>query len=412
MEFTNITEQEYTAFWENHPLKSFLSAPEIGHLRQKNGWHLEFVGVKENNLIIAATMLLSIKRHIGGYEFYAPRGFLLNYKNAQLLTFFTLNIKKYIKENGGYTLRIDPYLIYKQRDIDAEIVENGEDNSDVVNQLKKLGFIQHDMNHTEQAQWMFSLGLENKDESQLLKEMNQHTRRVIKKTTNSGIEIRELNYNELDTFVKLMQATGERKSFSIRDLSYYQDMYKLLYDKQQIKYLVSELDLDQYLKTLNDNKSKKEQQLNQLIEKHSSETKVENVKKEINSIKKHIDEANLIKQKANTNKIIMSGAMFIMIQPEIIYLAGGNLTEYLNFSSQYLIQWKMIQYGLEHKFKKYNFYGIKGNFKDNPENAGVYQFKRGFNGYVEELIGEFELPITNGYRINKIVSTLKNIIHK
>ena len=35
MKFQEITEKEYRKFWENHPLKTFLSAPEISKLREK-----------------------------------------------------------------------------------------------------------------------------------------------------------------------------------------------------------------------------------------------------------------------------------------------------------------------------------------------------------------------------------------
>ena len=34
MEFVELTEKEYRKFWENHPLKTFLSAPEISKLRE------------------------------------------------------------------------------------------------------------------------------------------------------------------------------------------------------------------------------------------------------------------------------------------------------------------------------------------------------------------------------------------
>ena len=73
MQFLEITEKEYRKFWENHPLKTFLSAPEIGKLRKSNGWSVYFVGVKDSNKVIAAAMLVSHIRHFGKYEFYAPR---------------------------------------------------------------------------------------------------------------------------------------------------------------------------------------------------------------------------------------------------------------------------------------------------------------------------------------------------
>ena len=49
MKFEIITEEEYRKFWKNHPLKTFLSAPEISELRNKQNWDTYYVGVKEKN---------------------------------------------------------------------------------------------------------------------------------------------------------------------------------------------------------------------------------------------------------------------------------------------------------------------------------------------------------------------------
>ena len=48
----------------------------------------------------------------------------------------------------------------------------------------------------------------------------------------------------------------------------------------------------------------------------------------------------------------------------------------------------------ENKYKVYNFYGISGNFDKDNERYGVFDFKKGFNATVDELIGEFDLPIS------------------
>lgn len=88
MQFIEITEEKYRAFWENHPLKTFLSAPEIGSLRKSNGWDVYFVGVEDKKKLIAAAMLVSHKRHFGKYEFYSPRGVLVDYENEDLLHYF------------------------------------------------------------------------------------------------------------------------------------------------------------------------------------------------------------------------------------------------------------------------------------------------------------------------------------
>ena len=98
---------------------------------------------------------------------------------------------------------------------------------------------------------------------------------------------------------------------------------------------------------------------------------------------------------------------FITYGEEVIYAFSGNIDKYMYFNAQYLIQWEMIKYAIKNKFKKYNFYGISGIFDRSDSNYGVYEFKKGFNGVVEEYIGEFVLPISNYYYINKLIKKIK-----
>ena len=407
MNFQEITEKEYRKYWEKHPLKTFLSAPEISELRKNQGWETTFVGVKEDNKLIAATMLLSHKRHFNKYEFYSPRGYLLDFNNKELVTFFTNEIKKYIKEHNGYKFRVDPYLIYRQRDLDGNIVEDGIDNRDKVEHLKSLGFKQVPEEKTEQVTWMFSLDLEGKTEEQILKEMKPNTRNQIKKTEKIGITVNEITYDELDKFQNIMEETSKRKGFSNRKISYYQDMYKLFHDKDEVKYFITELDLKKYIKGLEKEKEEKKEKINNLSDAKYNEGAKKNLTDEITSIDKRIKESKEIMESTGKDIITLSGSMFILIQPEVIYLASGNYEEYLKFNSQYLIQWELIKYGIKHGFKKHNFYGIPANINEHPKDYGIYEFKRGFNGYVEELIGEYELPITWHYYLMKLVYRLK-----
>ena len=407
MKFQEITEKEYQKFWENHPLKTFLSAPEISKLREKSGWITYFVGVKENKKIIAATMLLAHKRHFGKYEFYSPRGYLMDFKNKELLTFFTSELKQYIKDKKGYVLRIDPYVIYKQRDIDGNIVEGGEDNSDVVENLLKLGYRKIAEENMEQVGWMFSLDLEGKTIDQIYKEMKPNTRNTIRKAEKFGITVNEISYDELDRFQSIMEETGARKGFHVRNLSYFQEMYKLFHDKNEIKYFITELDLKAYIERLTREKSEKEEKLSSLSDAKYNDGQKKNLNNEIASINKRITESNKIRKDTGKDVITLSGSMFMLIQPEVIYLSSGNYEEYMNFNSQYLIQWELIKYGIENGFKKHNFYGIPAHINEHPKDYGIYEFKRGFNGYVEELIGEFALPITWHYKLFDIIHKIK-----
>lgn len=407
MQFREISEEKYRKFWENHPLKSFLSSPEIGKLRESNGWDVYFVGVEKDKKLVAATMLVSHKRHFGKYEFYAPRGILVDFYDKGLVRYFVLEIKNFIKTHHGYIFRMDPYLIYKERDIDGNVVEGGVDNSSVVLDLEHLGFKKVSIPNMEQVGWMFSLPLEGKSEEDILKEMKSGTRNKIRKTEKFGITVNELGYDELDRFQNIMVETGERKNFAVRDVSYFKKMYELFHDKGEVKYYVTELDLVKYEEKLKDDRKKSVEKLESLSAAKYNEGQKKNLENEIASFDKRIKEAEDIRNKKKTDVITLSGSMFMIIQPEIIYLSSGNYEEFLKFDSQYLIQWKMIQYGIKHGFKKHNFYGIPANINTHPKDYGIYEFKRGFNGIVEELIGEFELPITWHYYLMKFIHKIK-----
>ena len=400
MKFEEISKEEYIAFWENHPLKTFLSATEISDLRKKSNWNTNYVGVKKENKLIAATMLLSHIRKFNKYEFYSPRGYLIDFNDKELVDFFTNELKKYIKEKNGYVLRIDPYVIYKERDIDGNIVEGGVDNSKIVDNLLSLGFKKVSISNTEQVSWMFSLNLEGKDEDTILKEMQSSTRNKIRKAEKYGITLKELSYDGLDSFQNIMEETSKRKGFSNRKIDYYQNMYNLYKDK--VKYLLAELDLVEYTKKLEIELKEKEKKLSKLDDVKNEKEK-NNLSLEIDSINKRIIEAKEI----GKDKIELSCAMFILIKPEIIFLAGGNLEEYMKYDAQYILQWEMIKYGINNGYKKHNFYGIPANINTHPKDYGIYEFKRRFNGYVEELIGEYELPISGYYNIFKLIHKIK-----
>lgn len=407
MEFLELTEDEFTNFADNHPLKSFLQTKQIAEIKKINGSDIYYVGVKNNNEIIAGTMIAAYGNFLGQKHFYSPRGFLLDYEDKELLNFFTKNIKKFVKEKKGYVLRIDPYIINKERDIDGNIVVDGVDNTHIVKHLESIGYIP--LNKSEQCKWMYALDVENKTEDEIFKDMRQNTRNIIRKTLKTGITIRELSYDELDVFKKIAEDTSLRKNFKDKTLSYYQNMYKLFKDK--IKYLVAELDLNNYKKLLYSEKEEISLSISKLSDNKANDGKRKEMNNNISIIENKLKEADTLIEK-HGDKILLSAGMFLLYGDETVYLVSGNYAEFMKFNGQYLIQWEMIKYAINNGYKRHNFYGIMGNFDKNDKDYGIYEFKKGFNGYVIELVGEFELPITMNYKIHKILSKIKSIIKK
>ena len=406
MEFCVLTEKEFRKFLEKSPERTFLQTPEIGKLREKSGWTVHYLGVKKDKKVIAASMFVSITRHFGYKEFYSPRGLLVDYHDKNLLEFFTNSIRDYVKKNKGYEFRIDPYVINIERDTNGDIVEGGIDNTDIRSNLLSLGYKRVKKEDMEQVGWMYVLDIDGKTEDEVLKNMKPNTRNTIRKTLKNGIEIVELEKKDLPMFHKIMIETGERKGFSIRKLDYFENMYDLFYPRGEIKYLLTKLDLSKHIKMLEEDKKKQLEEREKLSDAKYNDGKRKAIDSAISGIDKRINHAKELIEK-HGKVINLSSSMFIMTDPEIVYLSSGNYEEFMSYNSQYLIQWEMIKYGIEHGFKRYNFYGITGNFDKNDKDYGIYEFKTGFNGFVEELVGEFSYPTSFMYYVFNLIKKVR-----
>jgi peptidoglycan pentaglycine glycine transferase (the second and third glycine) len=401
MNLVILNEDEFREFAIHHPLNNFHQTIEWGTLKEKNGWQKHILGLKKDDHIVAVAMILSKKLIIGLKIFYCPRGFLIDFNDNDLLKIFTQKLKKYVRMNNGIFLKIDPYVINKERDIDGNIIIGGEDNSKVVNTLKHLGYKHYgfNVNYGEnlQPRWSSILYLENKNEADLLKEMDQQTRWSINKTLKLDFEIKEIKYEQIDTYKQLMEHTSKRREFIDRPLKYYQNMYNIMNPSNMIKILMVSLNVTKYkdkllqqLTEAKQNKLKFEEKLKEIPNSHKFNNQLKDITMTINDLNKKTIEAEEL-YSTYGNNIDLAGAMFITYGDEISYLYSGAYEQFMKFNAQYCLQWEMIKYALNNNYKKYNFLGITGDFNKNNAHYGIYAFKKGFNSKVVELIGEFDL---------------------
>ncbi len=389
MEFCVLEEEEFRAYLNQHPLKTFLQTPEIAHLREKSGWKKHYVGVKEHEKIVAASMMLSKQTHFGKCVFYALRGFLIDYEDVDLLAFFTKEVKKYVKRHHGYCLRMDPYYPLVERDTDGRRVEEGFDHRPLLKVFSKLGYVR--VSKPEQVEWMYVLDLDVTSD-QLWQRMRTVTKRNILKAKKNGIVLREASKEEIPIVAKVIDSTSERKQFSGRTLSYYQNLYEVFAPRGEIRFMIGELHLSDYISKLEAELEDEKQILSDLELQQAKQKKKQRHMENIDHLTSSLEEAKRIFEKEGET-LVLSGGVFLLYGDELLYLFGGNYKEYMKFGASYLMQWEMINYGIEHGYRRYNFYGISGTFDKKDSYYGVYDFKRGFTGYVEQLIGEFVLPV-------------------
>ena len=135
--------------------------------------------------------------------------------------------------------------------------------------------------------------------------------------------------------------------------------------------------------------------------------KKDNLEQQLKANKQKIEEAEYLKQE-HGNELPISAGYFVINPFEVVYYAGGTSNRYRHFAGSYAVQWKMINYALEHGISRYNFYGISGDFSEEAEDVGVIKFKKGYNAEVIEYVGDFIKPINKPmYKIYNALKKLK-----
>ena len=136
MMIIELNEEQFRSYANFHSNRNYFQTVEFANMYELYGYKKLYVGlVDDNNNLIAASLLLLNK--IKNYKYaYAPRGFLIDYNNDELLKFFTNNIKKFAKKEHAIFVKIDPTIIYKERDREGKIIVDGIDNSNIIYKLK------------------------------------------------------------------------------------------------------------------------------------------------------------------------------------------------------------------------------------------------------------------------------------
>ena len=420
MEFVKLTEQEYRDFYNSYENSSFMQSIELGNLKKMYNQEVHLVGIKDEGKVVAASLLLSSTTILNKKTFYSPRGLMVDYHNFELLDFFVNNLKKYIKDNGGFNLTIDPCIIYRERLANGDIkdIENDVKDDLTIDNLKKLGFNHHGFNiylDALQARWCYRLKLdENYD---LIKSnFSKSVRKNIDSTYKKGLQVRVGTIDDLDKMTEIFDVTAKRKDFFSRSLDYYKKMYSSMHDLMTIyiAYLDPDIYLEHTLNTLNEEKKHLEEIEIKFI-KDKVGNKLKNEKetclKRIEKLEIEVEKAKKFKEE-NPNGKDIGCLLSIKSGNEYLTLSSGVLEEYKSFTPKYQMYDYHIKDAYKFGFKYCNFYGITGDFDKSNKYYGIYEFKKGFGGNVIEYVGEFDLEITNFNKIYKLLKKIKHLMKK
>lgn len=214
------------------------------------------------------------------------------------------------------------------------------DDQEFLRLMDKMGFARFygpDGFETIQARFNYRLYLQGRTEAELMAGFTQKTRYNIRVARKHGVEVRPVGPERLDDFMKIYQVTGARDGFNTRPKEYFQRMLSALGPHCRL-----------YM---------------------------------------GFYEGQAI-----------CGAIATNYAGKTCYVYGASDNAHRNVMPNYLMQMEMIRWAVETGCAVYDFQGISGDMEnENGHMYGLYRFKRGFGGQVDELAGEFNYlykPVT------------------
>ena len=398
LKLKNIEKEKFDDFVKNHKTKS--------HFLQSLSWG-EFAKVKKNltpyylglttdeDEIVAATLLLEKKLPMNMCYFYAPRGFVVDYKNKELVRTMTKKITEFAKSKKAIFVKIDPDLI-KQSTNYQDITVKNKDYEEIFETLKSCGFKHQGFTknfETMQPRYTFRIDL-----TQSLEDIEAHfsktTKQRIAKSLKLDTEVTIGTKDDLKEFYHLMTLTESRKDFISYNEDYYETLYEIFNGNENSKatLFLGKVHFNKTIKALEKNLKIINDQISILpIDNLSKSAKnklkeltnqKQNITKEIEKYKKY--------KKEYGNDITLSAHMIIEYGDKAWVLYAGNhnaLSEtYVNYNTYY----EHIKYCKEKGIKIYDQFGTIGDLSKTNPRLGLHEFKKKFGGDYVEFIGEWD----------------------
>ncbi len=397
MELKELTKKEFDQFALNHPLGSFQQTSSWGRFMEGDKFHAYYVGGFIKEKMVGASLLLSYERKKDKERlFYAPRGFLIDYKNEELLKEFTEEVKKFIIEKHGVFLKIDPYILVRDRDSEGNIIEGGVYNDFVEVNLTNANFIK--VNDRIQPKWLSRINLKEETIDDIFNNFSSKARQTVRRNERLGFKVRDFDFKDIDKFIDIINNESKKYNIIVPTKIFYEDL-KQTFD-ENIKFMEVYFKRDEVInnidKMISDVIKDKEFRIDnyhnsKMTEEYFIDKELEDEKeiKRLESLKEYFSKCS--------DDASMGIYMFITIGNEVVALNGGIVDEYNKLDASYTLHYEMIKYAIDNGYKYYNLYEIGDINDSNNKLKNSYNYKKNFGGEVVELVGEYDLVIDPKY---------------
>ena len=406
MKVKEIDKDTFSTFANNHILKNFFQTKEYGSLMTKSEYSVMYIGGYKEDTLVAASLIL-YKSIAPSIKYgYAPRGFLIDYYDTELLKEFSKKVKDFFFTKAFAFIKINPEVTLATVDFENKKKVINSKSEYLINVLKEIGYDKlKDNLYFESLLPKFTpvINLTTYDFNSLDKDLLEE----IKDNKEKGIYFISVNENDIYTFYPYVEDKNTKTK------AYYKSFIENFKDSNMVDLLLLNLDYDKFVKYLQRKyiiEQSKNEEINALFASNPNDTDIYNKKMEsdktLNNISSDIALANQ-KMQENITKDTYGGAFIVKHQGRISILITGQKNEFNSIEFKTYMFYKIIE---EYKKAGYLFldlYGITGDFTDKNPYKKLNDFKLKFKPTIYEYIGEFDLIVNKP--IHQILWTTNKI---
>ena len=409
MQLVELSMDEFKNYASNSKYSSFYQSENYARFMQENGFDYNLIGIKDRfNNIIAASLILFNKIDKKYSYGYAPRGFIIDYNDKDLVKDFADALSKYYKRKNIVFIKINPNIIvskYNKRI--NEYVDN--ENIKINNYLKKNKFQELKKNKYFESLLPTYTPLVNLKRF-AYRNLDKNVRNKISKCYRKGLFVEKKDINSLNELYPLI------KNKTKKSMKYYESLFREFQKNNMIDLFLIRVNFEEYLINTKEKYEKAVEKNNILAKRLVYDKSEKLINRKMQSDRELLTYKNDIVIATNglaknKNKII-AGAITIKYDNKVVIFTSGYNKKYKELNANDFLYYKLIEY-YKYNYDYLDLDGISGDLSDNNPYKGLNNFKMGFKPEIYEYIGEFDIVFKKRL-YNKLSGdgTLTNIFSK
>lgn len=396
MSIEEINATTFSEFASKHVLKNFFQTKEYGELMSHSDFSVMYIGAYHKDILVAASLILYKTLSANIKYGYAPRGFLVDFYNTDLLKAFTRKVKEFFLRRGFAFIKINPEITYSVIDFENKSKTINSKNKELIANLKELGYDKlKDNLYFESLLPKYTpvIYLPTYDFNNL----DQNMVKNMRESEYKGIRLVSRGEEELEKFYSFVE---DKKN---KTITYYKYFYKTFKQSNMVDLLFAEVNYDTYVKYLQKEyiiEQENNDRINIEFNKNPNSADIYKRKTEsdrnLDRISNDIAKTNLRMQE-NKTKEYLGAAFVVKYEGRVTIIITGNNNDFSSIDVKTFLFYKIIEEYKKAGYLYVDLYGITADFSDTNPYKKLNNFKLKFKPTTYEYIGEFDLIVNKPF---------------